>query len=88
MALYFLLTTLDEEDRGEDKKSAGQRCETNVAEVVTQENERRYQAQTKPARHAAQLFAETHRLVSMIDGPLELCGVELRKAVPQVTRNG
>jgi hypothetical protein len=64
MTLDWLLGTLDQEDRGQNEKSAGDGCETNVAEVVAQENEYRYQSQTKPAGQAPQPIAETHGLVS------------------------
>jgi hypothetical protein len=64
IALYLLLATLDETDCGQDQESAGQRCEPNIAEVVSQQDKYRHHAETKPPRQAAQLFADTHGLVS------------------------
>jgi hypothetical protein len=42
MAFHLLLTTLDQEDCGQDQESAGDGRETNVAEVVPQDDEQRY----------------------------------------------
>jgi hypothetical protein len=42
MAFQLLLTTLDQEDCGQDQESAGDGRETNVAEVVPQDDEQRY----------------------------------------------
>jgi hypothetical protein len=64
MALHSPSTALDQKDRGQNEESAGQGCETYVAEVVPQDDEQRYHSQTNPARQAAQLFAGTHGLVS------------------------
>jgi hypothetical protein len=65
MAFHLLLTTLDQEDRGQNQESAGQGRETNVAEVVPQDDEQGYDSQTEPPRQAAQPFAGTHGLVSI-----------------------
>jgi hypothetical protein len=42
MAFHLLLTALDQEDRGQNQESAGQGREPNVAEVVPQDDEQRY----------------------------------------------
>jgi hypothetical protein len=53
MALDLFLTTLDQEDGRQDQESAGNGGEPDVAEVVPQDDEHRYQAETKPPRQAA-----------------------------------
>jgi hypothetical protein len=60
IVLCLLLSPLDQEDRGQDQKSACQGSKTNIAEVVSQKNEERHQAKAKPPRHAAQPFSEIH----------------------------
>ena len=42
MPFHLLLTTLDQEDRGQDQESAGDGGKPNVAEVVPQDDEQRY----------------------------------------------
>jgi hypothetical protein len=64
MAFHLLLTPLDQEDGGENQEPASQGGETNVSEVVPQDDEQRDDSQTDPPRQAAQLFAGTHGLVS------------------------
>jgi hypothetical protein len=61
MALDLLLLPLDEEDRGQNQESGCERGETDVAEVVAQEDEQRDHAETAPTRQAPEPFAETHR---------------------------
>jgi hypothetical protein len=60
IALRLLLPLLDQADRGQDEEPAGQRRESNVAEVVPHQAEHRYQAQANPPRQAAQPIAQTH----------------------------
>jgi hypothetical protein len=42
IVLGLLLTPFNQENRGENEKSAGQGCKPNVAEVVAQKNEERH----------------------------------------------
>jgi hypothetical protein len=53
MLLYSFLTPLDEEDGGEDEEATSQRCESDVAEVVPQQDEHRHQTEAKPPCQAA-----------------------------------
>jgi hypothetical protein len=65
MALHLLLFPLDEEDCGQNQKSAGERREPDVAEVIAQEDEQCDQAETEPARQSAEPLTETHKFVSV-----------------------
>jgi hypothetical protein len=84
MVLYGLLGTFDQANRRQNEKSAGEWGKSNVSEVVAQQDEHRYQAETKPTDQAAQPFAETHRLVSRWQTS-EILGSLAGKAVLQVT---
>jgi hypothetical protein len=65
MPFHLLLTTLDQEDGGQNQESAGDGREANVAEVVPQDDKERYDSKTEPPRQAAQPFAGTHGLISI-----------------------
>src|SRR5215208_567429 len=56
IGLHLLRGKLDQKDCGENEKSACQRSETDVTEVVAQQHECRYQAETQPPRQTAQPF--------------------------------
>jgi uncharacterized protein YdaU (DUF1376 family) len=60
MGLRLLLPSLDQTHRRQDEETAGQRCESDIAEVVAQPAEHRYEAEAKPPCEAAQPIAETH----------------------------
>jgi hypothetical protein len=64
MGLRLFWRALDQEDRREDQKPAGDWSEPNISEEVAQQHKYRYQAEAKPPRDAAQHFAHTHGFVS------------------------
>jgi hypothetical protein len=61
MALHLLLLPLDKKDRGQNQESTCERRESDVAEVIAQEDEQRDHAETAPTRNAPEPLAETHK---------------------------
>jgi hypothetical protein len=64
MGLHPFRSALDQEDRRENQKSAGDGREPNISKEVAQYHEQRYQTKAEPPRHEAQPFPDTHGFVS------------------------
>jgi hypothetical protein len=64
MGFHLFGRALDQEDRREDQKPAGDGREPDISKEVAQHHEQRYQAKAKPPRHAAQPLSNTHGFVS------------------------